>query len=116
VNWHQVIEERSYEMHQVVAAVLQAQPVKLQWVVDWIEKRLADPEYSIQSKDALTEWLDLIKGQGLPGVLALLNDRGEEACRMRQSTPFAVLMPQDKRNEILQRYEAIRPRAHPAGV
>jgi hypothetical protein len=69
----------------------------------------------VHSKDALTEWRDLIRGKGLQGVLEVLDDRGEEATRMRQSSPFAVLMPQDKRMEILRRYEARQPRAHPAG-
>jgi hypothetical protein len=84
--------------------------------VAWIEQRLADPDYSLHSKDALTEWLDLIRSRGLPGVLETLADRSEEACRLRQSSPFAVLMPQDERQRILRRYESLRPRTHPASV
>ena len=75
-----------------------------------------DPEYSIHSKDALTEWLDLIRARGLPGVLEKLADRSEDAFRMRHSSPFAVVMPQDERTRIFRRYEALRPRTHPAGV
>jgi len=116
VNWHQVIEERSYEMHQVVADVLRREPGKLDLVIAWIERRLADPDYSIHSKDALTEWLDLIRARGLAGVLEKLADRSEDAFRMRHSSPFAVVMPQDERKRILSRYEALRPRTHPAGV
>jgi hypothetical protein len=77
---------------------------------------LADPEYSVHSKDALQDWLDLIRARGLPGVLEKLAGRSEEAFRMRQSSPFAVVMPQDERVRILRRYEALRPRTHPAGV
>jgi len=116
VNWHQLIEERSYEMDQVVADALRHDPAKLDQVVDWIQARLSDPDYSIHSKDALQEWLDLIRARGLPGVLEKLADRSEEAFRMRHSSPFAVLMPQDERVRILRRYEALRLRAHPAGV
>ena len=116
MNWHQLIEERSYEMDQVVADVLRRDPAKLDLVVGWIEQRLADPDYSIHSKDALQEWLDLIRARGLPGVLEELATRTEEAFRMRQSSPFAVVMPQDERMRILRRYEALRPRTHPAGV
>ena len=112
MNWHQVIEERSHEMHQVVADVLRRDPSKLRLVVEWIERRLDDPDYSVHSKDALREWLDLIQAHGLPGVLDLLEDRGENAARMRHSSPFAVIMPQDERMRILQRYEALRPRTH----
>lgn len=97
MNWHQVIEERSYEMHQVVAEVLRREPAKLDLAVAWIEQRIADPDYSMHSKDALTEWLALIRSRGLVGVLDKLADRSEDAFRMRQSSPFAVLMPQDER-------------------
>ena len=34
--------------------------------------------------------------QGLPQVLAVLADRSDEGQRMRHSSPFAVLMPQDE--------------------
>ena len=115
MNWHEVIDERSLELHQVIARELRADPSKLELVVAWIEKFLADPDYSIHSKDALTEWLDLIR-QGLPRVLEALADDSEEGQRMRQSSPFAVIMPQDERRQILARYEALRPRTHPAGV
>ncbi len=116
MNWHEVIDERSYEMDQVVADVLQREPAKLELVVAWIKRFLADPEFSPQSKDALTEWLDLIKTRGRPGVLEVLADRGENACRMRQNSPFAVIMPQEERLRILRRYETLRPRTHPTSV
>ena len=116
MNWHEIIDERSREMHQVIAGILREDPAKLDLAVAWIEKFLADPDYSIHSKDALSEWLDLIRERGVEGVLEVLRDRGEDATRMRQSSPFAVLMPQEKRLEILRRYEARRPRTHPAGV
>ena len=116
VNWHQLIEERGYEMDQVVVEVLRRDPTKLDRVVGWIEERLADPDYSVHSKDALQEWLNLIRARGLPGVLEKLADRSEDAFRMRHSSPFAVIMPQEGRTRILRRYETLRPRAHPAGV
>jgi hypothetical protein len=64
----------------------------------------------------LSEWLALIRVRGLPGVLEKLADRSEDSFRMRQSSPFAVVMPQEERLRILRRYEARRPRTHPAGV
>ena len=103
-------------MDQVVVDALRREPAKLDLVVAWIEARLADPDYSCHSKDALTEWLDLIRSRGLPGVLERLADRGEDAFRMRHSSPFAIIMPQDERMRILRRYESLRPRTHPAGV
>ena len=116
MNWHQVIDERNYEMDQVIVEILRADPARLDVNVEWIDKFLADPDYSIHSKETLCEWRDLIRRRGIDGVLEVLSDRGEEATRLRQSSPFAVLMPQDKREDILRRYEARRPRTHPASV
>jgi hypothetical protein len=116
MNWHQLIDERNYEMDQVVASVLRRDPSRLDQVVRWIEDRLADPEYSNSSKEALKEWLELIEGRGLAGVLEALSDRSANATRLRQQSPFAVIMPQDERMKILGRYEALRPRTRPAGV
>lgn len=116
MNWHQIIDERSYEMHQVIADVLRRSPGQLVLVKTWIDRMLGNPDYSEQNKDALREWQRVIEQQGVRGVLTVLDDRGDEAVRMRQSTPFAVLMPQDKRREILDKYEARRTRASLAGV
>ena len=103
-------------MDQVIARVLRQEPAKLERVTAWIEQRLADPDYAVQSKDALSEWLVLIRSNGLAGVLETLADRSEDAFRMRHSSPFAVIMPEDERRRILQQYEALRPRTHPADV
>lgn len=101
-------------MDQVIADVLRRDPAKLEAVVAWIERFLADPDFSIHSKDDLTEWLDLITSRGLPGVLEALSDRSEEGRRIRQNSPCAILMPQDERLRILRRYEALRPRTRTA--
>lgn len=55
MNWHEVIDERSYEMHQVVADVLRRDPEKLRLVRNWIHERMADRSYSVHSKEALQE-------------------------------------------------------------
>ena len=49
------MDERSLEMHRVIARELRADPSKLELVVAWIEKFLAEPDYSVHSKGALTE-------------------------------------------------------------
>ena len=115
MNWHEVIDERSIELHGVIARELRANPEKLDLVVAWIQRFLDDPEYSDQNKDALAEWMEIIR-EGLPRVLVALADESDEGQRLRQSSPFAVLMPQDERARIFAKYEARRPRTHPAGV
>ena len=116
MNWHQVIDKRSYDMHQIIASILRRDPSQLELVITWIEKWLADPKYSIHAKDALSEWLSLINEQGVAGVLDILDDPGENAARMRHNSPFAILMPQDERTRILHRYETLRPGTRSPGV
>jgi hypothetical protein len=116
VNWHEVIDERSYEMHQVIADILRQSPGSLARVSRWIEDKLRDERYSEDGKEALREWQAVIHGEGVRGVLRVLDDRGDESARMRQSTPFAVLMPNGQREAILQKYESLRTRASLAGV
>ena len=38
MNWHEVIDERNYEMHQVIAGILREDSTKLHLVEAWIEK------------------------------------------------------------------------------
>lgn len=103
-------------MDQVIVGILRKSPEKLGLVSDWIERMLARPNYSDMNKDAIREWLNLIQQGGVEAVIEVLEDTGDEATRMRQSSPFAVLMPQDKRLEILKKYESFRARTPFAGV
>lgn len=115
MNWHDVMDERALDMDRVIARELRADPAKLDLVVAWIQRFLDDPDYAENLKEALAEWLGIIR-KGLPAVLGALEDFSEDGRRMRQSSPFAVLMPQEERRRILAKYEARRPRTHPAGV
>jgi hypothetical protein len=64
----------------------------------------------------LREWSDVIESEGVPGVLRVLEDRSDEGDQMRQNSPFAILMPQETRMQILQKYEPRRIRTSLAGV
>lgn len=115
MNWHEVIDQRSLDLHRVVARDLRADPAKLDLVIAWIERFVDNPEYSPHARDSLTEWVAIIH-QGLSKVLDVLEDDSEEGQRLRQSSPFAVIIPPEERARIFSRYEALRPRAYPAGV
>lgn len=103
-------------MHQVIADILRQSPGVLPRVSRWIEDKMRDERYSEDGKAALREWQDVIRIEGMRGVLRVLDDRGDEATRMRQSTPFAVLMPSAQREAIYQKYESLRTRTSLAGV
>ncbi|HRQ90438.1 MAG TPA: hypothetical protein PLA50_16700 [Bacteroidia bacterium] len=118
MNSHRHIDERSYEMHQVIVRILRADPACLGLVAQQMDARLADPDYSESLKDCVREWRGIVAG-GLDRVLSVLEDRSDEGHRLRQNSPFAILMPQEERMRILRRYrqhEPVRTGAHPAGV
>jgi hypothetical protein len=115
---HAKTDERNLEMHRVIARILRADPSSLGRVREQMESRLADPGYSESLKDCVREWLEIVGG-GLDRVLEVLDDTGEEGCRLRQNSPFALLMPQDERVRILKQFaqhEPVRARTHPASV
>lgn len=103
-------------MDLVIVEMLRKDPGTLGQARRWIEKKLNDPGFSEQGKQALQEWHRLMEQRGLDGVLGVLSGTDEECDRMRQSSPFAFLMPHAVRQSILKRYESLRTRAHPAGV
>ena len=115
MNWHQIKDRRTHEMHQVIANILRRSPEQLVGVQRWIDSKLDDPGYSAQGKDSLMEWRPIIES-GVAHVLRVLEDEGEEAVRLRQSSPFASLMPEEERLRILEKYEPLRTRASLAGV
>jgi hypothetical protein len=108
MNWHEVSAAKRREMDQVIAAILRKEPEKLNIVQAWISRMMGKPDYCDGSKAALQEWVDWINQEGVSGVIRILEDEGEESGPMRQNAPFAVLMPQDLRLAILEKYEAMR--------
>jgi len=113
---HSQIDERNREMHRVIARILRADPSSLNRVLERMATRLDDPGYSESLKDCLREWREIMVGD-LDLVLAVLDESGEEGCRLRQNSPFAILIPQAERKRILRKYvqnEPIRAGAHPA--
>ena len=54
----------------------------------------------------MQEWLDLLKSSSVDQVLKLLVDDSENARRLRQSTPFAGILTQKERRQILENDES----------
>lgn len=57
---------------------------------------------------ALREWWRLLEETPLPALLAFLRSPGEEATRLRQSSPFAGVLTAEERQSILSDYESRR--------
>ena len=67
--------------HRVIARELRADPAKLDLVVTWIQRFLDDPDFSDQNKDALAEWMAVIR-EGLARAVEALADDGAVALRI----------------------------------
>ena len=98
---HEWIDERSLALHEAVAARLEADPQLLEVARANLKRWLAATPAA-----PLREWQRLLDTLSLPQLLRLLRARDEESARLRQSSPFAGLLPPAERQAILHRYES----------
>ena len=100
---HEWVDRRSLALHAAVATKLEAQPQLL-------EVARANLQHWLSSNPAaaLREWWQLLETTPLPELLALLRSPGDQATRLRQSSPFAGLLTPAERQSILNDYESRR--------
>ena len=101
---HEWIDRRSLALHEAVAAKLEAQPQLLDVARANLRRWL-----SANPAAALREWWQLLETTPLPDLLALLRSQGDEAARLRQSSPFAGLLTPVELQSILNDDESRRP-------
>jgi hypothetical protein len=96
---HALAEERSLEIHRLVAEELRRDPGRLEPFRERVRGWLADgsvhPTYA-------ERWWRILSGP-LEGVIAVLMDPGEEARALRQVSPFAGLIDPRTRWEVWRR-------------
>jgi len=87
---HQDIDHRSLMMHRIIAQRLRAQP-ELIAVAQANMARWNCPEHP-----ALREWNGILASRSLEEIVQLIERDDEDACRLRQSAPFAgILSPKE---------------------
>ena len=86
-----------------MAAKLEAQPQLVEVARANLQRWL-----STNPAAALREWWQMLEVTPLPALLALLRSPGDEAARLRQSSPFAGLLTPMERQAILNDYESRR--------
>jgi len=91
---HGLAEARSLAYHTAIAARIRREPALIEPVAARLRTQLAsdDPHRSYWAE----AWLRVLE-QPLEECLAFLTDPGERATEMRQSTPFAGLLPAKER-------------------
>lgn len=94
---HHIHETRSLRLHRMVAERYNDNPEE---VIRFALENLERWQRSGVQCDDFKIWEDLLlrSSQLLPEVLC---DTGEEATRLRQSSPFAGLLPENERRVIL---------------
>lgn len=98
---HRILEARSLALHCLVVRKIERDPgllgVARRNVERWLRRDGRPPR-------ALLEWRDIL-GRSWPEIALVLTDSGEEATRLRQSSPFAGVLTAAERRRV---YEAFR--------
>lgn len=108
ISWHQCVDERSRELHTLIAEKIRRDPSLLTQVQSRLERWLTESQDSPRTRQALEEWQGVLRENPLEVILAMLASSDEEACRMRQSTPFVGILSKEERTEVFRKYEAFR--------
>jgi len=87
---HQAIDRRSLMMHRIIAARLRAQPELIAVAYTNLER------WNCPERHWWREWSAILSSQTVEEIANLIEREDEDACRMRQSAPFAgVLTPKE---------------------
>jgi hypothetical protein len=105
---HARLEERSLALHREIARRVRRNPELLAGVRERLANDIKSGRFSLSVTDAMQEWLDLLNASPLEQVLELLVDPGENARRLRQSTPFAGILTQGERRRLFEAHESSR--------
>ena len=94
---HQIHETRSLRMHRMVAERYRETPSE---VIQFGLENLRRWQEAGVDCDDFRVWEEILRNrpQSLPETLC---DSGEDAVRLRQSSPFAGLIPEDIRRQVL---------------
>jgi hypothetical protein len=103
---HRKLEERSVALHREIVQRIRRNPDLLGRVRERLSRDIRSGRFSISLADAMQEWLDLLDSSSVEQVLELLVDEGENARRLRQSTPFAGILTQEERRRVLEKHES----------
>src|ERR1017187_6566266 len=99
-NWHTMIDARNRELHQIIAGKIRQNPALIRQVKETLERWFREMDESERGHGSLVEWQHWLGKQPLSQVLDFLASEDEEACRLRQSTPFVGLLTEQERSAV----------------
>ena len=93
-------------MDQAVAEMIRSKPELLNRAKTTLPRWIAQREPNVPA--VLLEWREILDRSSLEEILQLLTRADQEACRLRQSSPFCGILPEEARLAILREYESRR--------
>ena len=104
---HKIIDERSLDLHSLIARKLETNPRMLDIARNNLERWLTD--CSDAARPSLLEWREILSANGntKQRVLRVLTGKDDRSRRLRQSSPFAgeQVLTRTERNAILARHK-----------
>ena len=83
---HQAIDRRSLMMHRIIAVRLRARPE----LIAVAQANMA--RWNCPERAPWREWSQILSSQTVEEIANLIERVDEDACRMRQSAPFAGIL------------------------
>lgn len=99
---HQFIDYFALACHRAVAERLRHAPeVVVQTARENLARWMASGVFDKGEMRALSEWENILNESNVEELIAIITEDSDEGQRLRQSTPFAGVLSEDERLEIL---------------
>lgn len=100
---HEFLDALALEQFKETARRISADPALIEFARANIRRWIAKSGYHPGENRSLMEWQALLQRENLSLLLRVMTDPGEDAIRMRQSSPFAGILSADDRERIIDR-------------
>lgn len=105
IGSHQFLDELALAYHKAIALRLLASPEEIIELARENLNRWIQVHEGTGTVYALKEWQTLIETKTIPELVAIITEDSDEGQRLRQSTPFAGVLSDQERKEIMNRCE-----------
>jgi hypothetical protein len=104
--WSQpFLDEVAAEHFRLIAQRMETEPQIVALALDNIRRWIARDVYHSGELSTMNEWRDLLIGSR-SRLRQVMLDQNQDACRLRQSSPFAGVLSAEEREDVLSRVEA----------
>jgi hypothetical protein len=100
---HDFLDALALEQFKETACRISADPALIEFALANIRRWVAKSGYHPGEIRSLREWEALLQRNDLSLLLRVMTDPGEDATRLRQSSPFAGILSADERERIIDR-------------